>query len=222
MPISADELCRLFPRVYHMAHADAWDSIRHHGLLSTTALLDLFGIRGPVREALESRHRRESVVVEHPKHGRAVIRDQKPMSERALRKCLRGMTPSEWYQCLNGKVFFWLTAERLERLLAARAYRNFTHCVLTIETAALMQRHLSRITLSPINSGSTIFDPQPRGRDTFLPLDSYPFREWVERRNAQSAVAELAVDHSVPDVADLVVRVEQRRDGSPPRLLYER
>jgi len=222
MAVSVNGLCERFPRLYHMAHADAWASISRHGLLSTTALLDLFEIQGRAREVLESHHRPESVAIEHPRHGRAVIRDQKPMSEGALRKCLDGVTPREWYECLNGKVFFWLSAERLERLLTARAYRDTAHCVLTAKTAALVGRHLGRITLSPINSGSTIFNPQPRGRETFLPPGKYPFREWEERRGGRDAVAELAVDYGVPDIVDFVLRVEERRAGLPPRTLYQR
>jgi hypothetical protein len=40
------------PRLYHMAEADTWDSIREHGLLSTSALLDLFEIKGDVKRIL--------------------------------------------------------------------------------------------------------------------------------------------------------------------------
>src|ERR1044071_5448626 len=141
-----------------MAHAEAWEGIRERGLLSTTALLDLFEIDGELRHKIESEHRPESVVIEHPVHGRAVIRDQKPMSEGALRKCLVRISPRQWYELLNGRVFFWLSRERLARLLSARAYRNAKHCVMTVDTGELIRHHLDRITLSPINSGSTIFN----------------------------------------------------------------
>ncbi len=56
-----DDLIRTFPRVHHMAHADSWDEIRRHGLLSTTALLDLFEIQEPERARIRSRRRPESV-----------------------------------------------------------------------------------------------------------------------------------------------------------------
>jgi len=45
-------LIKTFPRLYHMADRDAWPSIQRHGLLSTTALLDLFEIHGAQRKAL--------------------------------------------------------------------------------------------------------------------------------------------------------------------------
>jgi hypothetical protein len=58
-----------WPRLYHMAEAGSWPSIERHGLLSTTALLDLFEISGPRREAIESARRPESVKITHPLHG---------------------------------------------------------------------------------------------------------------------------------------------------------
>ena len=144
------------------------------------------------------------------------------MSEGALRKCLRGMSPRRWYECLNGKVFFWLSSERLSRLLSAQAYRDTTHCVLTVETAPLLRRHVSRITLSPINSGSTIYNPQPRGSRTFLPLHEYPFSRWAAKRGAKLAIAELAVQYAIPDILEFTLRAERRRRDKVLNVLYQR
>jgi adenylate kinase family enzyme len=178
------------------------------GLLSTSALLDAFEIDGAQRYQIESCHRPECVTISHVRLGIAVIRDQKPMSDAALRKCLQGMTPREWYETLNRRVFFWLNRGRLLRLLSARAYRNRRHCVLTLDTGRMLERHLERITLSPINSGCTVPNPQPRGPDTFLPVAYYPFEEWLKKRPRPQTVVELAVDYAVPDIADIIIRVE--------------
>ena len=72
------------PVLYHMAEDGSWESIRERGLLSTTALLDLFGVDGERRQAIESARRPEMVAVEHPKLGTALVRDNKPMQEKAL------------------------------------------------------------------------------------------------------------------------------------------
>src|SRR5882762_11831030 len=88
--ITPNELSGRFPRLYHMAQLGSWTSIQKHGLLSTTALLDLFESRGDERFRIESCHRPESIPIVHPIHGRAVIRDQKPMSDRSVRKALVG------------------------------------------------------------------------------------------------------------------------------------
>src|SRR5438045_3691733 len=111
--------------LFHMAEAGSWPGIQRHGLLSTESLLDLFDITGEQRDALLSRRRAFLTTITHPQHGRAVIRDQKPLSEKKLAGCLRdGLTPSEWLRLLNGKVFFWVDPARLTNLRQARAYRE--------------------------------------------------------------------------------------------------
>src|SRR5205085_659323 len=98
--ISADLLADLHPRLYHMASDGSWPSIRRHGLLSTSALLDLFEVVGDEREALESRHRPVTIPIQHPVHGTAWIRDQKPMTENGVRRALCGtnLAPADWYR----------------------------------------------------------------------------------------------------------------------------
>jgi hypothetical protein len=205
-----------------MAEAGTWPSIQQRGLLSTSALLDLYGVEGEDRRRIESCLRKKSVTIPHDIYGPAVIRDQKPMSESALKKCLKGMTPTQWYRLLNSKVFFWLTAERVTRLLSARAYRDREHTVLTIDTAMLLERHEAEVTLSPINSGSTVYNPQPRGADTFQTLTNYPFDVWRKKRGRKNAIAELAVAHEVRDISEMVVRVERRKKSRVLEVIYER
>jgi hypothetical protein len=123
---------------------------------------------------------------------------------------------------LNGKVFFWLTPERVSGLLSARAYRDREHTVLVIDTAKLLGKYQADVTLSPINSGSTLYNPQPRSATTFGSLSKYPFNEWREkRRSATKAVAELAVKYGVKDIDKMVMRVERRRQSEVLEVLYE-
>src|SRR5208282_1926747 len=83
-----------------------------------------------------------------------------------------------------------------------------------LDTALMVEGHRHRISLSPINSGCTVPNPQPRGRQTFLPVESYPFDDWLtKRRSSRLAVAELAVEYSVPEIENLVVRVDRMKDG---------
>jgi hypothetical protein len=216
------DLIAFFPNLYHMAEPGTWPSIQEHGLLSTSALLDKFEINGEQRRQIESCHRPESIEIKHLAFGTAVIRDQKPMSESALQKCLQGFTPRQWYESLNRRVFFWLTWERLMGLLAARAYRHREHCVLTLDTVNLVERYREQITLSPINSGSTVYNPQARGAETFLSIDEYPFDAWArKRRTREKAVAELAVDYAVSDVTACVLRVEHRQGDSLLEVVWE-
>jgi hypothetical protein len=207
MGITVDELVNLHPQLFHMAEEGTWESVRDNGLLSTSALLDRFEINGPERMVIEETNRRKATVITHPNYGSAVIRDQIPMTESALEKCLIKLTPREWYKLLNSRVFFWATKERLDRLFNAEAYRGKTQCIITIDTRRLLTLYSDRVMLSPINSGSTIFKPQPRGKSTFLPMSEFPFEEWTKKRSKRKIIVEVTVDHSVPDISEFVIEV---------------
>lgn len=218
--MSIDELISNYPRLWHMAEDGSWPSIKDHGLLSTSSLLDLHGISGNERRAIESQRRPDLVSLSTNGVGSTVIRDNKPMSDAALNGCLTdGLTPEQWYTTLNGMIFFWLSKDRVHRLLGARAYRNRPHIVITVETASLVEAHLDNVRLSPINSGSTIMKPQPRGRNTFLPISAYPFETWRRQRGKRDAVVELTVIGGVPDIVRHALTV-QRVDGGSVRTIW--
>jgi hypothetical protein len=203
--MTPEEIAARWPRLFHMAEAGTWPTIREHGLLSTTALLDLFEVSEPARSQIEARRRRESVTLEHPLHGVATIRDNKPINETVLRRTLVGMDESEWYRTLNGRDFFWLSEERLNRLRSAPAYRGRPHDVLVLDTARLLDTYADRVELAPINTGAVHAGAKnARGAGTFLKIDEYP---WDRRPTGELAV-ELTVPHSVPDVAEYVVEVK--------------
>ncbi len=203
------EFLRHCPTLYHMAEQASWPGIQRHGLRSTTAMLDLFEVSGDRREAIETTHRPTGIWLHHPLHGTALVRDQKPMSDRALRRCLQGgMSPADWYALLNGKVFFWVSEARLRTLLNGRAYRDAAHDVLEIDAAALVDSYRAQIMLSPINSGATFaLGPVARGPDTFQPIERYDYASRRERLPPSACVVELTVNYAVPDIARFVRRV---------------
>lgn len=208
--MTPEQLISQYPLLYHMAELGSWPSIQRHGLLSASALLDLFEIQGAERIQLESRWRTESVPLKHPNHGSAVIRDQLPMPESKLSTLLTGATTREWYELINRKTFFWVDKKRLIWMLKAPPYRNKTHSVLTVRTSALLDRHLATVTLSDQNSGS-LHSGKIRGPDTFKQISAYRSR-WI---------AELAVDYGVLDVADFTLRVEEWRGDNTLGLIWE-
>ncbi|GIK49897.1 MAG: hypothetical protein BroJett013_25940 [Alphaproteobacteria bacterium] len=207
-----EELLSDCPTLYHMAAAGSWPLIRTHGLLSTTALLDLCGVTGTARDAIESTRRPENVTIPFATKERVVIRDNKPMDDRGLDRCLLdGLTPTDWYRLLNARVFFWLTKERLLRLLSAGAYANSEHDVLELDSRALVSKWREAITLSPINSGCTKPYPHPRGLATFQSIAEYPYAHWRARRKRGERVVELAVSNGVVPVRPFVRRVVRMR-----------
>lgn len=208
--MTEQELVDLYPRLWHMAHKGAWPAIQDRGLMSSTALVDDYGVEGEERDRLLRMRRPDSVPLTHPDRIGAVIRDQKPMSDGALERCLdAGLTPSDWYALLNSRTFFWLSRDRIWRLLKARAYRDLAQTVLTIDTASLVAAHRDQIWLSPINSGATLFKPQPRGLGTFMRVNDFPFAERAATRTAADNVVELLVEHSVPDLQKHVLAVHE-------------
>jgi len=214
MGVTPEELAQLYPRLYHMAEADSWESIVRCGLLSTSALLDLFEVNGEERRNIELRRRGESHEIKHTVHGRVVVRDQKPIIESKLQASLQDCTLEVWYRLLNGRVFFWLTQERLNTLLSAKAYREQPHTVLTLDTLSLAKSYAKSITLSPMNSGNTLPIAHPRGMATFSRMEDYPFPERL-KRGLYYTVVELAVEGGVPDIVKYTIRVDSMvsKDG---------
>jgi hypothetical protein len=207
-----EEIVQHYPRLYHMAQRGSWESIRRHGLLSTHALINLYEVEDPLRVAILTERRPASVELKRNGLETAVVRDQIPLRVKSLESCLTDMSLGQWLNALNSRVFFWLDYEHLETLLSAKAYRDDAHDVLTIDTASLVEREADKIRLSPINSGSTIYKPQPRGSQTFLPIAEYPFIERRKKRG-RNAIVELAVEGGVQDIEEVALRVERRRCG---------
>lgn len=200
------DLITRYPRLYHMAEADTWNDIKAKGLLSTSAVLDRYGVSGNERIVLEERHRPEKVAV--GKDGdQVVLRDQKPMDPARLKLALRdGITPEQWYKQLNGKVFLWAEEERLFGLLYAKNYRALEHDVLTIDTASLMALHANSAWLCHMNSGNTFPMPHFRGKNTFRRIADYPTKASC---TPLKEVVEVVVDYSIADIAKHVVEVRR-------------
>lgn len=190
-----------------MSESGSWDSIRKHGLLSTSALLDLFEIDGDRRTTIESRLRMKSFEIQHPVHGTAVIRDQNAMWNKpatrdrpavTLEECLDGISIEEWCFFLNQKVFFWPNQYRLGNMLGSYFYRNRPHWVIIVETREIVSKLLDEIILSAINTGS-IWLGEKRNKNSVRPLAEFHSNKLVE----------LGVEHSVPDIERITLAVEE-------------
>jgi hypothetical protein len=207
--MNEEDLISIFPRLFHVTDGGAWLSIRAHGLLSTSALLDLYGVKGPARSPFESERRARGMILKRAGLPDTLLRDQSPMSDKALVGCLTdGMTPLDWYRTLNAKVFFWTSEQRLQRLLTAKAGRDVTQLVLTLDTRSVVGRYRSRILLSGMNTGSTVRRPLPRGPRTFLSIADFPYEERRRTRSASDALVELTVPSAMQDTMDHLIAAE--------------
>lgn len=188
-----------------MAEDGSWPNILKHGLLSTTAILDKWGIVGNERKRLESQLRLEIVSLNHENYGIAKLRDQKAMKPELLSKCLpTSISVGDWCRYINGRVFFWADWTNLKRLLSAQSYINKPHIVITLDTVRLVNSYREKITLSDINTGSTFprkgkTEPERRNFNTFRKIPDFDSRY----------VRELAVDYGIPDIANTCLSVKR-------------
>jgi hypothetical protein len=203
-------------QVYHLVEAANWPSVQRHGLLSTQELLRLTGHSPAARKRISSAQRPQHTILSDG----VAIRDQVPMPADALRKCLVGITPAEWYSLLNGMVFFWCDRDRLNRQLGACGERP--QIVLTLDTKRLLDRHAGRVAVAPFNTGNARRKPATRGRVTFVPYAIWLGSAWrseaeglgIRERPSSHAPVELTVAGAVPDVADFIVAVEPVHVGT--------
>jgi hypothetical protein len=121
---------------------------------------------------------------------------------------LNGVTPRDWYETINSKVFFWVQEERLHGLLNARAYRILEHDVLVIDTASFVAAHESQIWLCHMNSGNTFPVPHKRDLNAFKRIASYPTKS---SGAPAKEVVELVVDYQVLNIAQHVIEVRRMR-----------
>lgn len=201
-----EHFLRNHPQLYHFAEPGTWKGVLRNGLLSTSALLDLYGIVGNRRFRLESTKRSTTERLTKAGLPDAFIRDQHAINETNLRHALtQGITPGQWYKFLNDKVFFWAEPERLCGM--ARAYGHGAREVIVLDTRRLVAAYRDRIRLSHMNSGATRSPLHRRGYDTFCRIEDYPY---AKRRKK---VAEVCVNVGVPDVL-LFVQFVRRLKGS--------
>ncbi len=169
-----------------------------HGLLSTSALLDLCEVSGEQRFNIESCPRPRSVRVSHSVHGEFVINDQALMNAAALSKCLIDLSPEQWCRSLNRRVFFWPTQGRLAKHIGARLAAERSKIVFSFETRSVFDvLDFDSFEFSAINSGNTMRKAALRGSSTFLKASDYPFQERRKSRGLGDTVAEVTYPYAL-------------------------
>jgi hypothetical protein len=139
-----------------------------------------------------------------------VLRDQDPLNEAKLASALTGgLTVPEWLRRLNGLALFFPTPEGRDKML--KKYGHEPVVVLTVSTTSLVHEYEWSIRLAAINTGSVLYRPAPRGRDTFLSIHCFD--------HAKRTVKEVAVQNGVPNLLDHLLKAERwLPDGTKVRL----
>jgi hypothetical protein len=181
---------RYFPRLYHLTFASNLPSIREHGLLSPQALAHRYSF-SPEESTAVLEQRRRCI---QQLHG-ITIRDQHTAQESKMKSCLVGITIPEWITLLNSKIFFFVSKQKADVL--AKSYAAYDNLLLEIDTASLLATHAEYASLCRINSGSFLYNPRPRGRTSFIPLQAYCYR------NKRDTPAELSIDVHIPEILQI-------------------
>ena len=198
--MDTEDFISKYPAVWHLADDASWPSIQRNGLLSTSEIVRRWEVAEVDAQALLSRRRDKALALDHAEHGRAVLRDQHPLSEERLAPILTdGMTVEGWLRMLNSFVFFFPSEAGLRRMYGA--YGSQPVIVLKVRTRTLVREHGARVRLAGINTGNTERRPALRGADTFLPIRRYA--------HTKRKVQEVVVMEAVTDLADHLISVER-------------
>lgn len=213
--LDVEQFARKRPFLYHLTSADAWPSIRQHGLLSTNEILTRMAATPEQRAQITTLRRKGPYAVDVPELGPVIIRDQKPLSERGLTAALGGcMTNAAWVQLLNERVFFWTAPRHADQLINAREYRKSPGLLLQINTAPFVDAYKEQIELTEFNTGYALRKPRPRSRSSFASISEYP-------TGPIGGIKELTVLNGVPTLASYVHSVRQWNTDDEPAYLYQ-
>lgn len=203
--MDAAEFTRRHPRLFHLAHGDAWPSLQEHGLLSVRSILQRSGLSEVEQDALLTQRRPEPVQVQVPGFQSVVVRDQGPLNLTKLSACLTGgMTAPEWLALLNSMVFLFPNEATLATLY--NKYRADPVTVIELHTRSLVAEYGALIRLASINTGATAYAAAKRGADTFRGIAQFNWKRQVK---------EVAVMDGIPDLRSHVRRAERwGPDGS--------
>jgi hypothetical protein len=212
--MTPEELADRHPRLYHVTTPGSMSGMIKHGLLSTSALLDLFEIAGEERAVIAACPRTAELTIEHPTHGKAIISDNSPLMIGALGRCLDdGLQPADWLRMLNERVFFWADRRGVSRLLDARVNRDRPREVVVVDTLSLAREFADRMEITPINTGATIRRPARRGLSTFAPIQAHTYQTWQRLRGRRDRVIEVTVRGGVPDIRNHLIDIINTRGG---------
>lgn len=179
------------PAVYHLTAAQNLPLIlKHKKIFSANRLIDMSADAENIPIKRQRRPEHTIITIGNDEYS---IRDQRPISEKALQKCLtNGWVCADFYEHLNNRVFTWPTIDRLQRHYDR--YQGENPVILILDTAKLFAVNPTPL-FCRLNSGATRANsylggvPPSRGIDTFLPSNLYNL--------SVPSVAEVTFEHEL-------------------------
>lgn len=197
----------LGPNIYHLAPPESRRQIEMHGLLSPRAQGELLGFDDLRMHRLMTTRRKTS---ERLAQGH-VLNDNSPLSFKRLEGLLEnGLSPQDWMEELNSRVFLFPNRKAVSSFLQARANRNRARDLWAFPTLRFLNKYWDKIEVTHMNSGATVQSSPPRrGLSTYANAKELDFDAWRRRRKERGeikgldSVKEVCVYHSAPGAAEL-------------------
>jgi len=178
-----DNFIRQRPYLYHLTNVqNAENIISERRIYSANKIIELSG------DSYDNINRRRRIEHTEIKVGEQsyFLRDQRPISEKALAKCLTGgWQVSDFLYHLNDRVFMWPTLDRLWRHF--NRYEHENPVILRFHTREIIDSN-PHVKFCRLNSGATRANSYlggkapERGEHTFLSAEQFgrPIREVAE------------------------------------------
>ena len=162
--MNVTELAEHFPHLWHVTFAGGWEGIERRGLLRAADVdpeeADVF--------------RPEVKTVGAEDGSEVTLRDQ-VCSRADPTSSLDGITPAEWWNLINSRVYFFQTEDGADKLRVAYLSQGHAQEVLKIRTQAALQPVADDVEVTTVNAGVFPRTKGPsRGPSTFMPLADFP------------------------------------------------
>jgi len=197
-----------YPQLYHVSLCSDSETVLRLGLLSAASVLDSVGASASLRKTLQQSQRKSVIHVSHPVHGALFLNDQLPLPASALVRCLIGITPAQWYEELNQRIFFWLSRSQAERFAAVRKTLLPPKTLFVLNTEKLLRGQAESFDLCAFNSGNAMRKPVPRSVASFQSLAVYPLAERARQRGWKRAAVELSIRRDHLTIRNAVEQIE--------------
>lgn len=208
-------LTKKFPKLYHLTSPDIKETVKSHGLLSPSAILDLLEIHGPDRTNLIRKRRPKPVQLKSSQHGQFTLSDNTPIHETVLTKCLGDeLNPPEWFEILANKVFFFPSMTGIKSMSEISINRDRPRETLVFDTHSLLTAHWNNVCITPMNTGAAKRNAPRRGLSTFASPEDYDYKSWQQLRGVKKngdIIKEVTINYAVTDASDHLVDIIHHR-----------
>jgi Family of unknown function (DUF7002) len=200
--VHVDQLAERFPNLWHVTFAGGWDGIQRHGFLRTIDVTP--ESCGKLRTAVTR--------VEAADGTQVVLRDQL-LTRVDPTRSLDGITPSQWWQLVNSRVYFFCRQRDVNTLVESYLGRHLPQEVIKLRAKPVLDVVADQVEVTTVNVGVFPRTKGPsRGRNSFVPLADYPAADTAKIR-------EITVAARVPFASSAVTSVVRHEvDGRRSRV----